>query len=135
MTYAEKLLDPRWQRKRLEVLDRDQFKCILCKDDKHTLQVHHTIYKNNPWDAPLESLKTLCDTCHKAISSLEKALFKLPLFPTKAQKYYSLPGDGYVLERVLLKVGNMIVIVYFASGRYDFISSDDISIYYHFMAE
>lgn len=64
MTYSEKLKDPRWQRKRLEVLNRDQFKCKLCDDDKTELQIHHLKYKGEPWDAPLYCLETLCKDCH-----------------------------------------------------------------------
>ena len=41
MIYVEKLKDPRWQRKRLEILQRDDWKCYWCKDDKTTLNVHH----------------------------------------------------------------------------------------------
>ena len=66
MTYAEKLKDPRWQRKRLEILERDGFKCIKCGDTKKTLHVHHVAYlrKTEPWDHPSSGLLTLCETCH-----------------------------------------------------------------------
>lgn len=30
--YSQKLLDPRWQRKRLEILQRDDFTCQVCSD-------------------------------------------------------------------------------------------------------
>ena len=43
-SYYEKLLDPRWQKKRLEILNRDEFKCRSCGDDKSTLHVHHGYY-------------------------------------------------------------------------------------------
>jgi hypothetical protein len=39
MTYSEKLKDPRWQKKRLEVMKRDDFKCKLCNDETTTLQI------------------------------------------------------------------------------------------------
>lgn len=63
-TYSEKLKDPRWQKKRLEVLSRDNFKCTSCGNDKITLHVHHSKYTNEPWDAPLKHLKTVCENCH-----------------------------------------------------------------------
>lgn len=65
-TYSEKLLDPRWQKKRLEVLGRDNFACLHCYDDKLTLHVHHLYYckDREPWDYPLWALVTLCKDCH-----------------------------------------------------------------------
>jgi len=41
MTYAEKLRDPRWQRRRLEKLDAADFHCESCGDGESTLHVHH----------------------------------------------------------------------------------------------
>lgn len=65
--YSEKLKHPKWQKKRLEILSRDDFKCISCKEDLETLHVHHTYYKPNkhPWQYPNASLITLCHQCHK----------------------------------------------------------------------
>lgn len=67
MTYIEKLKDPRWQRKRLEILNRDDFTCQMCDDKETMLHVHHTYYENGlePWEYPNESLRTLCSNCHK----------------------------------------------------------------------
>lgn len=71
MTYAEKLRDPRWQRKRLEVLQRDEFSCLACGDSESTLHVHHRLYlkRLEPWDYPNHLLQTLCEECHKSIKS------------------------------------------------------------------
>lgn len=65
--YYQKLQDPRWQRKRLEVMQRDDFKCCQCEDAKSTLNVHHLYYisKREPWDYPLFALATVCEPCHK----------------------------------------------------------------------
>lgn len=66
-TYKEKLLDPRWQKKRLQILNRDNFTCCECGDDKNTLHVHHKIYihGNEPWEYPDNHLVTLCAICHE----------------------------------------------------------------------
>lgn len=66
MTYKEKLLDPRWQRKRLEILNRDEFTCRFCGDAKSELQIHHLYYFVNidPWQYDESALITLCKTCH-----------------------------------------------------------------------
>ena len=38
-TYLEKLKDPRWQKKRLEILERDGWKCMACGEKEKTLRV------------------------------------------------------------------------------------------------
>lgn len=64
MGYTEKLKDPRWQRKRLEILQRDNFSCTCCGDNKSTLHVHHVKYNGEPWEVDSSLLITLCSECH-----------------------------------------------------------------------
>lgn len=66
-TYREKLLDPRWQKKRLEVMQRANFRCEACGDGSSTLHVHHGFYErgHDPWDHPDETLKCVCESCHQ----------------------------------------------------------------------
>jgi len=64
-TYAEKLKDPRWQKKRLKILERDNWKCRECGATDKTLHVHHTQYKGDPWEIEDVKLKTLCCDCHE----------------------------------------------------------------------
>ena len=77
--YSEKLNDPRWQKKRLEIMQRDDFTCIACHTKTDTLNVHHFYYKPkcNPWDYESETLITLCEKCHKIIPKLHLALARL----------------------------------------------------------
>jgi hypothetical protein len=64
--YSEKLKDPRWQRKRLEVFSHADFQCQLCGEGKKTLHVHHSRYDGRePWEYPLGMLICLCEDCHK----------------------------------------------------------------------
>lgn len=65
-SYHDKLLDPRWQRRRLETLLRDDFTCQKCFDNKKTVHVHHKIYykDRDPWDYKDEELITECEDCH-----------------------------------------------------------------------
>lgn len=66
MTYAQKLKDPRWQKKRLEILDRDDFKCQNCHTTTESLHVHHIAYTNGePWEINADLLITLCENCHE----------------------------------------------------------------------
>jgi hypothetical protein len=65
--YSEKLKDPRWQKMRLQVFERDEFCCKRCGDNESPLAVHHLSYIANrePWEYPLENLITLCESCHQ----------------------------------------------------------------------
>lgn len=65
-TYKEKLLDPRWQKLRLEVMQRDKFTCKFCGDKEKTLNIHHLCYNvsGNPWDVDDTALMCLCEDCH-----------------------------------------------------------------------
>ena len=81
MNYYEKLKDPRWQKKRLEILDRDRFTCQNCLSEENTLHVHHIAYVgSNPWETPNKLLQTLCEKCHndeeKSLKISEKNLIK-----------------------------------------------------------
>lgn len=55
---------PKWQKKRLEVMSRDQWRCVACLDANQTLHVHHKRYDGELWDVDLEDLQTLCEPCH-----------------------------------------------------------------------
>ena len=65
-TYAEKLKDPRWQKKRLEVLGDANFTCEVCHDNESPLHVHHKFYLKNReiWEYDREQLACLCESCH-----------------------------------------------------------------------
>jgi hypothetical protein len=68
--YGEKLRDPRWQKLRLEIMNRDGFACKLCHDAKSTLNIHHLKYEREPWDCAPEYLITLCEDCHYIVTFL-----------------------------------------------------------------
>lgn len=76
MTYSEKLKDPRWQRKRLEILSRDGFKCRECKTETESLHVHHCFYRKDkdPWEYDDFVLISLCDECHKMRHLIESSV-------------------------------------------------------------
>jgi hypothetical protein len=64
--YLELLKDPRWQRKRLEIFQRDAWTCQRCGEMTVMLSVHHLCYHpgKDPWESPDEELLTLCEPCH-----------------------------------------------------------------------
>jgi len=111
MNYKEKFKDPRWQKKRLEILQRDGFKCRECKSEDKTLNVHHIIYFEyctDPWGYNDNFLTTLCDDCHdieheydqKAIAfDLLKNLILVTNLPLS---YFEIERDSYLMENELI---------------------------------
>lgn len=73
MLYSDLLKRPAWQKKRLEILNRDSWACRFCGDNASELHIHHLIYLPDrlPWDYPDEYLVTLCHACHQDEESLK----------------------------------------------------------------
>jgi len=71
-TYGALLFDQRWRDKRQQILTRDSYCCIICKE-KENLHIHHRQYhfliRENqykpPWDYENRLLITLCERCHR----------------------------------------------------------------------
>jgi hypothetical protein len=78
MTYSEKLKDPRWQRKRLEIMERDDFTCVICHNAESTLNVHHCYYGKgrSPWEYDSQHLITLCHECHSDVERVREEILK-----------------------------------------------------------
>ncbi|MFH2030299.1 MAG: hypothetical protein ABIJ40_06675 [Bacteroidota bacterium] len=64
--YTNLFKDVRWQKKRLEVLDANNWECENCGDKEKTLNVHHRYYTKGkkPWEYENEELICLCENCH-----------------------------------------------------------------------
>lgn len=65
-TYSQLLRHPRWQRRRLEILNRAGWKCEECGTEEDELHVHHKRYRRGakPWEYDDDDLVSLCDRCH-----------------------------------------------------------------------
>jgi hypothetical protein len=79
LTYAEKLKDVRWQKKRLETLERHNWRCWHCgkgEGDSVSLHVHHKYYERGrePWEYPDSCLIVYCEDCHAAAEELKHEL-------------------------------------------------------------
>ena len=70
-SYRSQYLDPRWQKKRLKVMESTGFKCENCQSETNTLNVHHKQYIPNRdiWDYRLNQFLVLCEGCHEAYHS------------------------------------------------------------------
>lgn len=103
-TYSEKLKDPRWQKKRLEIFERDSWSCRECFEKTETLHVHHGCYikGRDPWDYDNELLVTLCEDCHQRMSlSRAKLDLRLSSLPS-----WELENIDLVLEWMSVEVFN-----------------------------
>jgi hypothetical protein len=87
MTYYEKLKDPRWQKLRLEVFERENWTCQDCGAKDKTLHAHHKFYKkgSDPWEYDNRHLMCVCDECHNmrhyVINELQEVIssFSIPM--------------------------------------------------------
>ena len=105
MSYAEKLKDPRWQRLRLEIMQRDGWACFMCHRTDAPLNVHHRYYlrRHEPWEYPPEALLTLCEGCHE-IETLALRSAETRLLETLKLRGFMAPhvdALGYILEGLL----------------------------------
>ena len=98
--YFQKLLDPRWQKKRLEVMQEMDFSCEICGDKKSTLHIHHKQYLKGyePWDYKIQQLSCLCENCHEENHSKTDLL-------TLICSFASLQGFGNRDECAALLIG------------------------------
>ena len=89
MKYSDKLKDPRWQKKRLEIFQRDEFRCVRCFDEENTLSIHHCAYEKGkePWEYNNDDLLTLCQNCHDIEYSERPSIEKGLLHALRKKKF------------------------------------------------
>lgn len=94
-TYSEQYRSPKWQKKRLEVLNAADFRCEDCGSKEKTLNVHHVIYHKGRevWNYDNDELMVLCEECHQARHRLQSAMMLI-------MKRFGTPGltqiAGYI---------------------------------------
>lgn len=78
-TYKDKLKNPLWQKRRLQIFEKDKWRCKQCGNHESELQVHHVDYIPgiNPWEYPDDMLITLCHICHNKETGREKLEYNL----------------------------------------------------------
>lgn len=77
MSYFDLLKDPRWQKKRLKIFEKNNWACSNCGSKEKPLNVHHGAYLKDkkPWEYPNVMLHCLCEDCHES-ATYEIALIK-----------------------------------------------------------
>lgn len=91
MNYKEQLRNPNWQKKRLMIMERDNFTCRYCGSKDKTLNVHHFYYLDGKavWNYPDSALITLCEDCHeKEEKGMNDEIIKL----IKTIKFIGIPS-------------------------------------------
>lgn len=65
--FMSKTADPKWQRRRLQVMERDNWTCQRCGNTSEQLEVHHLVYvhKAKYHEYLDHELITLCRECHQ----------------------------------------------------------------------
>jgi hypothetical protein len=121
MPYREQLLNPAWQRRRLEKLESAGWECTDCGAADKTLHVHHRQYFKGRmvWEYADAELDVLCDDCH-AKQHVALDVLKRILSVTRAETAAALlagfnkPSDWIELD--LIAEGREADAVAFAAG-------------------
>lgn len=68
-SYSDQLKSPKWQKKRLEILQLHDFKCDECNDKETQLHVHHRFYikGRKAWEYDNDVFQVLCEKCHSKV--------------------------------------------------------------------
>lgn len=72
--YSDSLKNGNWQKRRVDILQRDNFKCTICGSNE-LLDIHHVDYIEGfkAWEYPNDMFKTLCRKCHEKEQPRSKA--------------------------------------------------------------
>lgn len=98
--YLDQIKSPKWQKRRLDILNRDDFTCQMCGSKDKTLHVHHTIYipKRKIWEYSDKQLITLCEDCYNK-EHFEYAEFVNQIITN--MRYY-----GFTNKEIMFYIGN-----------------------------
>lgn len=112
MDYSIKLKNPKWQKKRLEIFQRDNFTCVYCSETEETLHVHHEKYiGENPWDTPNEFLKTVCETCHKILEAMKLFLKEYKTELSSLKNFYLGNDKSEWIRKAIFKDGSIALFI------------------------
>lgn len=111
--FQEQIKNPKWQKRRLEIMQRDGFTCQICGDKETTLHVHHLRYIPDRayWDYEDWELITLCEHCHKEEHDIERSI--LDYVKSLRQNGITLFEIGCLLECIDIElcIGNHTAIL------------------------
>lgn len=72
--FKDQYKHPKWQKKRLEVLEREDYTCQDCGNTESTLHIHHGYYERDKmlWEYPSKTLWCLCEGCHSVWEDVKR---------------------------------------------------------------
>jgi len=117
MSYSDKLKHPKWQKKRLEILNRDSWACKYCSDTESQLHVHHLKYTTKePYDELSENLVATCQDCHRLLEAIKLSTYNnysSIILIEKGKEFIVAYSADWVY---IFKIDTMLLIIAMASG-------------------
>ena len=108
-SFSNAYSDPRWQKLRLRVFERDNYTCQFCGNTSIQQHAHHKWYRDGllAYQYELKELITLCSICHQKTHDIqEKELKKASQFlkyiffnPIDFQKLLTCMDDARLLDK------------------------------------
>ena len=126
--------DPRWRKKRSEILERDNHKCQICGCNAQ--DVHHIKYKGNsynePWNIDNDYLVSLCKECHSKFNgtSSDDYVFIPAPRPILLRGYSDDVCQSYSNEVLEIPQWHKVKPILEDFGRYENSRSLSLAIYY-----
>jgi|GEM_PF-2580260 len=98
----EDLKNPKWQRTRLEIMQRDNWSCTKCGEKEKPLNVHHIRYieGRKPWEYCSSDLETICENCHSTLHKVQNLYYSASL-NTKLSMWHKLMGGSEKVRRII----------------------------------
>lgn len=110
-SFKKQYLDPRWQKKRLEILERDNFSCLICGDKEKTLHIHHLCYTKGGfvWEVDDTALMTLCSDCHKVKHLKNLTELEHKLIHIVQDMAMAFDGQNYFVTCILKHINEVVL--------------------------
>lgn len=107
-SYQELLKDPRWIKRRNEILTRDKNTCQFCGAQDKYLHVHHKYYIDGkkPWEYEDDGLVAICEKCHDCVTRDKEDLY--PLFIQVRDLFRSHGFSDSVFFDILCRFSNYL---------------------------
>ena len=104
-TYQETLKDPRWIKRRNEILSRDKNTCQFCGAQDRYLHIHHKLYDSTkkPWEYDDTALVCVCEKCHEQITNISRDLYDVFIYTRDSLREYGF--SDAVLYSLLYRIG------------------------------
>lgn len=113
-----------WQKKRLEIMQRDNFACVSCGSTEKMLNVHHKTYRKGaePWDYDDDNFITYCQDCHGGVHEEKDFLM---MYIDTYEKMRSLATIAYFCDAEHIRLAQVVCAISQMEKETPSISDDD----------